>query len=138
FLKHLGIFHRARAGDHAQVPAADAHLANLNDRVLAVELAAGELERLQDRQHLFDAGNGLELLGLHVVLVADDPANRPVLAAAAYYRPVLGSADVRLEPQLRDALHDMGDLFRGGLRIEHDDHGINPPSPRTANRVAGL
>ena len=48
-----------------------------NDRVLGVELAAGELERLEDRHDLLDPGDRLERLGLELVLVADDADDRP-------------------------------------------------------------
>ena len=71
--------------------------------VLRVELAAGQLERLQDRQHLLDAGNGGQRLGLQLVLVADDADDGALLAPA----------EVRLEAELRDALEDVIDLLAG-------------------------
>src|SRR5262249_8538383 len=95
-VEHFGALDRARPGDHGQGPAADAHLADLYDRVLLVELAAGELERLEDRQHLLDAGDGRERLGLQLVLVADDADDGAQLALA----------EVGLEAQLADAVED--------------------------------
>ncbi len=53
-----------------------------DDRVLLVELPAGQLERLHDRQHLLDAGDGLQRLGLQFVLVADDADDGAMLALA--------------------------------------------------------
>ena len=57
-------------------------LPTVTDGVVLVELAAGELERLQDRQDLLDAGDGRERLGLRLVLVADDADDGALLAAA--------------------------------------------------------
>ena len=77
-----------------------------------VELAAGQLERLQDRQHLLDAGDGRQRLGLQLVLVADDADDGAMLAPA----------EVRLEAQLADALEDVVDLGRRRSRFQDDDH----------------
>ena len=58
--EHSLALDRARAGDHRQVAAADLDPLDLEDRVLGVELAAGELERLEDRHDLLDPGIALE------------------------------------------------------------------------------
>ena len=74
------------------------HVADVDHRVLLLELAAGQLERLQDRQHLLDAGNGRQRLGLELVLVADDADDRAQLAAA----------QVRLEAELAGCVRGYG------------------------------
>ena len=76
-------------------------------------LAAGELERLEDRQHLFDAGDGRQRLGLQLALVADDADDGALLAAA----------EVRLEAQFADALQDVVDLLLGGVGSKNNNHG---------------
>ena len=78
-----------------------------------MELAAGQLERLQDRQHLLDAGDGGQRLGLQLVLVADDADDGALLALA----------EVRLEAQFLDAFQDVLDLLLGGMGSEDDNHG---------------
>src|SRR5262249_50760010 len=93
----------ARARDHGQASAADPQLADGDDGVVLLELPAGELERLEDAEHLLNPGDRLERLGLGLALVADDPDDRTVFA----------TADVRAEPGLLDPLNDMGDLRFG-------------------------
>src|SRR5205085_3912350 len=78
-VEDLGALDGARAGDHRHGAAADLQAANADDGVRLVKLAAGELERLHDRQDLLDAGNGLERLGVQLVLVADHADDRAVL-----------------------------------------------------------
>src|SRR5262249_45917984 len=116
-VEQVGAFDGAWPGDHAQRAAADTHAsADLHNAIFLVELATGQLERLEDRQHLFHAGNGGERLGLELVLIADDADDGAVFAAA----------DVWLEAQLRDALEDVVDLFAGGVGAENDDHLSSP------------
>src|SRR5260370_328340 len=62
FIQIFHVLDRAWPGDQAQMPAADLGRPDLHDRVSFVELAAGELERLQDAQHLLDAGQRVECL----------------------------------------------------------------------------
>src|SRR5581483_1897797 len=50
------------------------------------------------------------------VLVADDADDGPQFAPA----------DVRLEPEFRDAFEDVVDQLRGGVRAENDNHGSDP------------
>ena len=77
-----------------------------------MELAAGELERLEDRHDLLDAGDRLQRLDLELILVADHPDDRP--------RDPL--AEVGRQAQGRDPLeHVLDDLGRR-MRLQHDDH----------------
>ena len=69
---HLVVLRRARPGDHREATSADLYLADVNGAVLFVELAAGEFERLEDGEHLLDAGNRGEVLGARLRFVADD------------------------------------------------------------------
>ena len=79
-----------------------------------MHLPAGELERLEDGQHLLDARDGGQRLGQELVLVADDADDGAQLAFA----------DVRLEAQLPDALQDVVDLGISRIGTEYDDHGF--------------
>ncbi len=83
-----------------------------NDRVLRVELPAGQLERLEDRHHLLDPGDRLQRLDLELVLVADHADDRP--------RDPL--AQVRRQAQGRDPLEHVLDDLRRRMRLQHDDH----------------
>src|SRR5262249_62143236 len=113
-VEQLGALDRAGPGDHAERAAADADLADGYDRVGGLELPAGQLERLEDRQHLLDAGDGRQRLGLQLVLVADDADDGAQRAAA----------EVRLEAQFLDTLQDVLDLLLGGVPPENDDHQV--------------
>src|SRR5437879_2607791 len=62
---------RARARDEAEVAVADAAAANLDHRGIRRELAAHELVRLQDRQHLLDARVALERQRREQLALAD-------------------------------------------------------------------
>ena len=75
----------------ASAPPPILHLADRATTVsVGVKFPAGQLERLEDRQHLLDAGDGRQRLGLQLVLVADDADDGAQLALA----------EVRLEAQL--------------------------------------
>src|SRR5262249_11527943 len=113
----------ARPGDHGQRAAADPHAADRDDRIVLVELTAGELERLEDGQHLLDAGDGGQRLGLELVLGAGDADDRAQLTLAEW----------GIEAQLADAVEDVVDLFAGGVGPENDDHG-GVRGPWTRNR----
>ena len=78
-----------------------------------MKLTAGQLERLQNRQHLFDAGYGKQRLGLELALVADDADQGALLAAA----------EVRLKAQVTDTLQNVLDVFVGGVGTEDNNHG---------------
>ena len=77
-----------------------------------MELAAGQLERLQDRHDLLDAGDRLQGLDLQLVLVADDADDRP--------RDAL--AQVGREAQGLDPLEDVLDHLGRRMRLQYDDH----------------
>src|SRR5262249_30196158 len=115
-IENASTFHGTRPGDHRHRAAADTHPPHLHDSITFVTLTASELERLEDGQHLLNAGNGLERLGLELVLIADDADDGAVLAAA----------EMGLETQLLDALQDVVDLLRGGLRSQNDNHDRGP------------
>ena len=78
-----------------------------------MKLARRELEGLQDRQNLLNAGNGREGLRLQLVFIADDADDRPPFAPA----------DMRPIPQLLNAFQDMVDLLLRGIGPNDDDHG---------------
>ena len=90
----------ARPGHHRQLLAADRGRANIDDGVLAPELAAGQLVGRQDGDRLFDAVHHLERGRLQRPLVADD-ADDGALGALA---------QMRLKAQLVDAAGDMFDF----------------------------
>ena len=73
-----------------------------------VELAAGELERLEDRHDLLDPRDRLQRLDLELGLVADDPDDRP--------RDPL--AQVGRETQGRDPLEDVLDDLGRRVRLQ--------------------
>ena len=102
----------ARPGDHHQVAAADLDPLDVEHRVVGVELAAGELERLEDRHDLLDPRDRLQRLDLQLVLVADHADDRP--------RDPL--AQVGREAQLLDPLDDVLDHLGRRMRLQHDDH----------------
>ena len=84
----------------------------VEDRALRMKLAAGELERLQDRHHLLDAGDRLQRLDLELRLVADhadDRARNPL-------------AQMRRESQGRDPIDNMVDNLGCGMRLQDNDH----------------
>ena len=100
--------------------AADLDPLDLEDRTLGMELAAGELERLQDRHDLLDARDRLQRLDLELGLVADDADDGP-------RNPL---AQMRRETQCRDPLEDvLHDLGRR-VRLQNNDHR----NPRRATR----
>ena len=103
---------RARAGDHGQMAAADLDSLGLEDRALGVKLAAGELERLQDRHDLLDTRDRLQRLDLELGLVADHADDRP-------RHPL---AEMRRETQGRDPLEDMLDDLGRRVRLQNNDH----------------
>ena len=67
-----------------------------------MKLPAGELERLEDRQHLFHTRDGGQRLDLEFVLIPDDADDGPQLALT----------DMGTISQLLNALQDVIDLLR--------------------------
>ena len=51
-------FDGTRTGDHGEVAAADADMADGNNRIFLAEFPARQFERLEDPKNLLDAGNG--------------------------------------------------------------------------------
>src|SRR5262249_23072123 len=116
----------ARTRDHAQTAAADLDLTDGDHRILTLKVATGQLEGLEDRQHLLDARNGRQRFGAHLVLVADDTDNGPHFALA----------EVRLEAQLLDVAQQVFELFGSRVGSENDNHWISPWSLRRAGGVS--
>jgi hypothetical protein len=104
---------RARSSHDDHFVAADAHVADRNDRVLRLERAAGELVRLADAQHLVHAVEnadqaGVDLVGAHD---AKHRAGRP-------RRPV------HVHPQLDQPRDDGVDLFLRRAFLHYDNHDV--------------
>ena len=108
----LVALHGTRPRNHRQAAAADFHLAHVHDAVFLVELAAGELERLHDRQGLFHVRNLHQHFGLRLRLVADDADDGAAFAPA----------HVRSKAEFLDAFDDMVDLFERGIRLYNENH----------------
>ena len=72
----LAVLDRARPGDEAEVAVADARAAHLDHRRVGRDLARDELVRLEDRQHLLDAGVALERERRDQLAVADRADDR--------------------------------------------------------------
>jgi hypothetical protein len=101
----------ARAGDQAEVLAADPSSADLQYGRFP-HLRGRELVRLEDRHDLLDAGRALEAETRDVLAVADGADHRHLLAARG----------VGLRPAGLDALDDGLDLVLGRRRFHHDHH----------------
>jgi hypothetical protein len=105
---------RARAGDQAEVVAADLAPVDLDDRALVrAQLGGGELERLQDRDDLGDAVVALEAEAGDMLAVADGADHRHLLPARGMRSSAAGL----------DAGDDGLHLLVGGRRLHHDHHG---------------
>src|SRR5205823_5950440 len=114
---YFGALDGARPGDHGQPTTSDPYgprgrPSHLHHGILRMELTAGQLERLEDRQHLFHAGNGSQRLDLKLALLADHTDDRPQLPLA----------DMRSISQFLDTLQDMINLFRSGVGTDDDNH----------------
>ena len=92
---------RARAGDEAEVPVADPPAADVDHRRVGRELTRDELVRLEDRQHLLDAGIALERQRRQQLAVAD---------RSDHGRLAAGRHD-RAAARLLEARDDVVDLF---------------------------
>ncbi len=109
----LAALDRARAGDQAEVVAADPPAVDLDHGPLALlELRRGELVRLQDRDQVVDPVVALEPERGDPVAVADRPDHGQQLAL----REVGRTAD------LLDSLDDVGDLLLRRPLFHHDHH----------------
>ena len=86
---------------------------DVDHRKVGRDLARDELVRLQDRQHLLDAGEALERERREQLALADRPDHGCVAAVA----------DVRAGAGLLEARDDLVDLLGGRLR-SHDDQEL--------------
>src|SRR5439155_19093821 len=73
------LLHGAGPGHDRHLPAADLHAIHVNDRVVFLELAARELPGRQNRDHLFDSGDGPEWVVGEQPVVADHADDGPLL-----------------------------------------------------------
>ena len=106
------LLHGAGSGHDRQLPAADLHAIHVDDRVVFLELASRELPGRQNRDHLFDPGDGPE----RVV------GEQPVVADHADDGPLLPLREVGAEAELPHAVHHVLDLFFRGVWFQHDNH----------------
>src|SRR5579875_356561 len=128
----FGAFDGARSGDQHQRAAADTHRldrrtafgADRDDGVLTAKFAAGQLERLEDRQNLFDAGNGRQRFGPQFVLFADDANDGALLALT----------EVRSKSQLADAIENVLDLRFSRIGSENDNHHSTQSTTNPTNK----
>ncbi len=95
--------HGARAGHEADAAVADREVADLDDGVVSVNFAAGQLEWLADADDGVDALNAAELIDQLRVDVAEDGDDCPLVAVDA----------VVLEPEFADCLLDVRYLLFG-------------------------
>jgi hypothetical protein len=112
--QELAALHRAGPGHHRQPLAADPDTIDGHHGVLRVEITAGQLVGLHDGENLLHHGEGLDGLVEQDALVPDGADDRP-------FHP---SRQVGREAEGLDASADLADLFLGGSRSQHDDHGI--------------
>src|SRR6185436_16049050 len=78
---------RARARHHADMPAADRGAVDADDGVRRADLAARELERLEDRHHVLHALQRLERLEAGLEAIVPDRADDGALLPATHVRP---------------------------------------------------
>src|SRR3989304_6254730 len=109
--------HRAGPRHEGEAVGPDLDIADLDYRSLGSDLPTGQLERLQNRDDVLHARQGLEGLELFFP---------PLAAARPHHGPVRPAYDVRVVPQLRHAPdHLLHLLFRCPC-LHHDDHGMPP------------
>ena len=104
---------RAGAGDDHEAVAADLHAADLDHGRLRLDLGAGELVRLEDRDDLLDAGERLERLQAGLAALVPDRADDVALDAVD---------DVGLVAEVADPLEDLVQLSLGRPLAHDDDH----------------
>src|SRR5262249_12654053 len=103
------------AGTHHDLPAADAHAADLDDGALGVVLARGELVRLRDQLDAVNAGEALELVDQGDLLRVDHPEHGDDLALHARVHE-------RREPLPLDRLDHVLERLGTGAGLHDDDH----------------
>jgi hypothetical protein len=103
---------RARAGDDGESPPADRRVADSNDRVVRMKLAADELVGREDRLQRFH----------HRVAVERELRQHPFVAERAEH-DALGARHVeRLQALLGDPVEQFLRRFGGCFALEDDDH----------------
>ena len=115
---HFFIFAGTGAGDgHGVGPPYfdDAALwaGDFDDGVFLMEFSGGEFVGFHDGDDLFDAGDGLDVLGVDFDFLAHDANDGAELAAG----------EVGLEAEGFDLGGDVFDESFGGVGLEDDDHG---------------
>jgi hypothetical protein len=103
----------AGTGDHQQRAPPDGHsVAEIEDGIVLLELAAGELERFEDRHDVLDAGDRTERRVAETVLFANH-ADERALGTAAH---------IVAEAHLLNLLEEVLELGLGAVWFEDDDH----------------
>ena len=105
-------FHRAGAGDHADVTIAHRQGAGADDRGFGPHFAAGDFVGGQDGDHLGHARPALQRLAELIPLFADGGDDRPFRAVDR----------MGFQAQLFDALDHVFDLLGGRSSFHDDDH----------------
>ena len=116
----LLVFRRARTGHHDDLVAADADVADRDDRSLGLEGPARELVRRRDPQHLVDAVEHLDQAGVGMPL-----------ADGAEHGPLDTGRSVDVHAHLDQPRDDLLDLVLGGPFLHHYDHGFCRLQPAT-------
>ena len=106
-----------------KMSATDLHARDIDDARFGVRVARGQFVRLQNGDHVRDAGDRFERFGRQLLLVTDDADNRAKRAAA----------EMGFEPQRFDPIHHMLDLSIGSTAFEDQNHG-----KRKRNGVSGI
>ena len=135
----------ARPGDEAEVAVADPAPAGLDHGRIGRELARDELVRLEDRQHLLDAGVALERQRREQLALADG-ADHGRLAAGSDERAAAGLLEARddvvhlvgraLAPMTIEKLWCTGHGHRSQLRQDHPILAQRPTSPRVFSGIS--
>ncbi len=96
------------------MPAADRHTADVDDRVVHLEVTTHELERADDRDGALDTRKRLEGKLGDGGPVADRADNGPALARG----------DVSLGADVTEPFGNMLDIGRRRVGLHDDDHGL--------------
>ncbi len=110
----------ARTRDDAERSPADGGRPHPHDRVLRLEVAAHELERLEDPNDLLDTRQALELERVDDLAVPDDADDGLDLTAR----------QVRLGAGLGEQIDDVLNVFGRRVVAHDDEHGVFTPLAR--------
>src|SRR4029077_13816700 len=113
----LARLHGTWSRNHDDPVAADAHLADPDDRTVRLYLAADQLERLRNGNDVIDTRSHLQRLDF-MAPPATHCRHNGSLRAARY---------VRLVASFANAVNDVLDLLFGSSFVHVDDHGSGPP-----------